>query len=145
MNDEVCEVCGQDLVYDPIEEEYICEDCYMFFLVNQKSRGAGTYERAISYGKRPLSDNEIRQRALNGSVAYRNRRLERTPGWACIDAISVIYADSRWLTKVTGIKFSVDHEYPMFGELISGLHVENNLRIITGRANSKKHNKFAIQ
>lgn len=53
-----------------------------------------------------------------------------------------MYAKAQALTKATGIAHHVDHEYPLRGALVSGLHVENNLQILTGAENKRKRNKF---
>ena len=68
----------------------------------------------------------------------RNQRIQnRTPPWADQVAIRAIYkeAKSRGLT--------VDHIIPLKGELVSGLHVQNNLQLLPASVNSSKGNKFA--
>ena len=56
--------------------------------------------------------------------------------------IGEFYKESARLTKETGILHEVDHIIPLQGELVSGLHVPWNLRVITAEENRKKGNKL---
>ena len=58
--------------------------------------------------------------------------------WSDLEAIEAIYAKARHLTKVTGVRHEVDHYYPLRGKLVSGLHVETNLQILTSLENQIK-------
>jgi hypothetical protein len=74
----------------------------------------------------------------------RAARLRRTPAWADLGAIKAVYVEARRRTVETGISHHVDHEIPLQGELVSGLHVHNNLQILTGSENSRKKNRFEV-
>jgi hypothetical protein len=76
------------------------------------------------------------------SAKRRAAKLCRTPPWADMEAIRAVYVEARALTVATGIEHHVDHEIPLQGRLVSGLHVPANLRILTGVENSRKRNKF---
>jgi 5-methylcytosine-specific restriction endonuclease McrA len=65
-----------------------------------------------------------------------------TPKWADQGEIDRIYARCRYVTRRTGIKHHVDHIIPMTHPLVCGLHVPENLQIITASENSKKGNNF---
>jgi hypothetical protein len=97
----------------------------------------------------PPSPQERQKRAaaVKGALRAKRRASEicRTPSWADLKAIRAIYAQAQALTRATGIPHHVDHEIPLQGKLVSGLHVHNNLQILTGSENSKKHNRFAIE
>lgn len=64
------------------------------------------------------------------------------PRWADRKALHAIYVTARQLTKETGVDYHVDHVIPLRGKNVCGLHVETNLRVITGHENRVKFNKF---
>jgi hypothetical protein len=68
-----------------------------------------------------------------------------TPKWADKEKIKKIYEESKRLSADTGISYQVDHIIPLKHPLVCGLHVENNLRIITKEENYKKNNKFIVE
>ena len=67
-------------------------------------------------------------------------KLQRTPAWADLEAITAIYNECKQRTLDTGIPHEVDHIYPLRGKHVSGLHVENNLQILTRSENRRKSN-----
>lgn len=72
----------------------------------------------------------------------RAKMLGRMPTWADKKAIRAVYAEARRLTQETGIVHHVDHVIPLNGRDVSGLHVENNLQVLTDTENRRKHNHF---
>ena len=74
----------------------------------------------------------------------RNKDRLHEPAWADKKAIRAIYAERDRLNALGGEKYVVDHIIPCKGKLVSGLHVENNLRVITWRENAEKLNKYAV-
>ena len=71
-----------------------------------------------------------RRRAILGNA---------TVAWRDDDKIREIYKE---LTKETGIQHHVDHIIPIKGKNVTGLHVENNLQILTAEENSRKGNRY---
>jgi 5-methylcytosine-specific restriction endonuclease McrA len=71
--------------------------------------------------------------------------LRRTPPWADLQAIRAIYAQAARATRLTGIPHHVDHIVPLQGELVSGLHVQNNLQVLTATENRRKWHHFSTQ
>lgn len=71
----------------------------------------------------------------------RARKIQAVPSWANHEKIKTIYAECAKLTKETKIKHHVDHIYPLQSDYMCGLHVENNLQILTAEENFKKSNK----
>lgn len=76
------------------------------------------------------------------AIADSRHRNMRMPPWANGAAIRAIYAEARRLTKETGIPHHVDHDIPLQGEFVTGLHVETNLRVMVGVDNIRKRNRF---
>jgi hypothetical protein len=96
-------------------------------------------EMSSKAGKKWAKNNKGKRLAT-----VRSRQLakkQRTPLWANKNAIEDIYKESARLTTETGIRHEVDHFFPLQGELVSGLHVENNLQILTRAKNRSKGNK----
>lgn len=97
--------------------------------------------------ERRAAENKIwRQNNLDrGAASAAKRRaakLQATPPWADLDAIAAFYAVARRLTDETGIAHHVDHIVPLQHPLICGLHVENNLQILTTDDNIAKSNRW---
>ncbi len=78
------------------------------------------------------------------SRRYQLDKVQRTPVWADQEVIQKLYAKAAELTKTTGIAHHIDHVVPLRGRLVSGLHVENNLQILTESENCSKHNTYEI-
>lgn len=88
--------------------------------------------------------NAERLKPLNAlrSIAYQTKRKKAIPPWADIGMMRDIYRQANALRRL-GIDAQVDHEIPLRGKNVSGLHVHTNLQIILGDANRRKGNKFA--
>jgi 5-methylcytosine-specific restriction endonuclease McrA len=75
----------------------------------------------------------------------RQQRIKRaTPPWANLTAIREFYKEARKLELETGIVHEVDHVIPLKGRLVSGLHVETNLQILTKDDNRSKANHYEL-
>jgi hypothetical protein len=72
------------------------------------------------------------------SAKRRASKARQSPPWADHTAIKRIYTEAQHLSKATGIEYHVDHIYPLHGKLVSGLHVPQNLQVITASENLKK-------
>lgn len=80
---------------------------------------------------------------VNACIARRNAaKLRATPAWADLDAIRAKYEEAAELTRKTGIRHEVDHIYPLQGKHVCGLHVAENLQILTRSQNARKSNKM---
>jgi multidrug efflux pump subunit AcrB len=71
-------------------------------------------------------------------------KLRRVPPWADLEAIAEIYRQAREVAEATGIEQHVDHVFALQGKTVSGLHVAQNLRIVSATVNLKKHNTLPM-
>lgn len=69
------------------------------------------------------------------------KKTQATPKWANRFFIDEAYHLARLRTKMLGFPWHVDHIVPLRSKLVCGLHVENNLQVIPGRANHLKNNR----
>ena len=99
--------------------------------------------------KEKRKDYLTEYRAQNrGFIALKNRRrkeqlkLNQTPAWTNLKQINIIYRQAKRLSNIEGRQYHVDHIIPLNGELVSGLHVIENLQIIIAKENLSKGNKY---
>ena len=82
-----------------------------------------------------LADNKVRRR----------KHQQATPPWLTRrqkTEIRHIYQIAITMTKTTGEQYVVDHIVPLRSEVVCGLHVPWNLRVITQEENLAKSNKL---
>lgn len=75
----------------------------------------------------------------------RRRHREATPTWLTKeqkDNIKQLYIEAQKLSKLTGVRYEVDHIIPLINENVCGLHVPWNLQVIPKLENLKKANKI---
>lgn len=103
---------------------------------------------------RPLSEKRVGQKAwkernvLWVRADTKNRRRKHrqaTPKWLTRTQkgeMRALYQIAITMTKTTGEQYVVDHIVPLRSELVCGLHVPWNLRVITQEENLKKSNQL---
>lgn len=97
-------------------------------------------EEACAKARAWARENPGRVRA---NVAARDARINRaTPPWADKKAIAKIYIEAAKRRRETGGEWEVDHIVPLVNKRVCGLHVANNLRVITREANRAKSNNW---
>lgn len=112
----------------------------------QKKRDAARWKdpivRARQYELRraryAINFNGTRDKYITAAIARETVVKQRTPSWANRAKIGRIYAKAR------AIGMTIDHVIPLQGKLVTGLHVEGNLRIMTKSKNSSKCNKWEV-
>ena len=75
----------------------------------------------------------------------RKKHQQATPKWLSPEdkrAIRDIYINAVVASRTTGVQYVVDHIIPLRSDLVCGLHVPWNLRVITQEENLKKSNKL---
>ena len=91
------------------------------------------------YQKRP---EQKAQRVFRKRAIEQHLSKNATPKWANLFFIGEIYDLAKRRTAALGVRFEVDHIIPLKGTEASGLHVENNLRVVPGKINREKSNKI---
>ena len=74
----------------------------------------------------------------------RAKRRNAVPKWfnTIKEDVQKIYIEARTKTLETGIPHEVDHIIPLVSDYVCGLHVPNNLRVVTRYENRSKQNKL---
>lgn len=90
--------------------------------------------------QRPLARPHGKQ-----GIVRRSQERRATPPWANLQAIRALYVTARRLTRETGELHVVDHIVPLIGkhggvQIVSGLHIHWNLRVIHWKENSRRGN-----
>ncbi len=100
-------------------------------------------QNKVAYLKDNVQEAHKRSQVKNKSAIYarnalyRAQRLLRSVPWANKVKIALVY-------KNCPIGLHVDHELPLKGELVCGLHVHENLQYLTAEDNIKKSNKIDL-
>lgn len=111
--------------------------------IDLKYRNKNLQARRLNYTK--WSKTEKGKILRRVSTSTRNKRIKlQTPKWADIDAIKKIYLKCKLMNLEQNI-YQVDHIYPLNGENICGLHIAENLQIITAKENFSKGNKMPYE
>ena len=108
---------------------------------------------ARAQGRPDAAKNQYKQKYKEANpelyrelVSLRRRRFRQaTPKWLSAEQkmeIRLKYRLAIELSRATGIRHAVDHEIPLQGDDVCGLHVPWNLRVITQEENLKKSNKL---
>ncbi len=129
--------------------------------VKNKARSAADYQKrkvaVLSKNKAWREANKGRCAELKSSWIERNKEYylarsaeyesvkravcrKATPSWANKFFIREAYHLARLRTQSTGVKHHVDHIIPLQSDVVCGLHVENNLRVIPASTNIRKSN-----
>jgi 5-methylcytosine-specific restriction endonuclease McrA len=72
---------------------------------------------------------------------------QRTPQWLTnLDRLKIrcMYQLASMYTRENNEPWHVDHVIPLQGNIVSGLHVPSNLRVLRGLDNIKKKNKYEV-
>lgn len=94
------------------------------------------------YVKQSQSRKPEKYAALYAAHCAKRRaaKLQRTPVWSDLEKIKEIYDEAQSMAG----EFHVDHIIPLCGNLVSGLHVFENLQIIPASENVKKWKHFSV-
>lgn len=166
-----CSICKRELRISEFNKSkntrdglvYKCRSCSARINAEWRKRNpngfrewySGNRERRADYWVRWYAANKKRRadsyrawaranpHVLNAIVARRNAaKIRATPAWADEGKIRILYERAAYLTKITGVRHEVDHIYPLQGKRVCGLHVSENLQILTRSQNARKRNKM---
>ena len=84
-----------------------------------------------------------REKRYATKARRRASKLRRTPPWANHDKINKVYALARKI-RDWGCDVHVDHIIPLQGQLVSGLHCESNVQILSAYDNISKGNNYEL-
>jgi len=92
-------------------------------------------------------NNRLQNPGMYAAHYKKRQQLKRNamPDWADEAAIKAIYDECARVSKETGVLHHVDHYYPLKNDLVCGLHVAHNLRIITAFDNLSKGNSLPTE
>ena len=124
-------------------KEYMKEYNRKYYAANkerEKARRKAYYydnqEQSLAVGRAYKKKNKA---VVNASVSkYRASKLQATPSWADLEAIKDVYIEAEYH------QMQVDHIVPLQGEKVCGLHVWDNLQLLTAAENQSKGNSFTI-
>lgn len=81
-------------------------------------------------------------RVLASNSKRRSDRINATPAWSDKKRIQEIYSRAIHLSRISGVKCHVNHIIPLKNNNVCGLHVHENLQILTAKENCQKRNSF---
>jgi len=117
----------------------------------QRNRGSAN-ERNRRYAESHKAEMAEKAKAWNAAnpgrraairMSYTAARMQRTPPWADLDAITGMY-ELCAIFRTAGLDLHVDHVVPLQGKKVSGLHVPDNLQLLHSSSNRSKLNHFAV-
>jgi len=98
-------------------------------------------EKIIEHDKQRYRKDK--HRYIAASAKRRSKKINATPAWADMSLIKSIYAMRLLMDELNPfVKHHVDHIIPLQGKNVCGLHVHNNLQILTAQQNLEKSAKF---
>jgi hypothetical protein len=127
-----------------MHKRYYAENKERISEINRQS-----YIRNVEKRKSKVAEWVVKNRGKSNAIkkAYKETKTNALPKWVAEDldmmwVIDECYDLAVLRSKVTGIKWHVDHVVPLRGKTVCGLHVPWNLQVITASQNCSKSNKF---
>lgn len=166
-----CLKCGSEFYtvmsrYLSGRSKYCSISCATYGRLGNSWSGEGNKKRSetrkakIADGSIPMRYGKNHHNWKGGQEAFYERWKPYRRNWLAARKAKLKNAMPKWLTKSdllhikckyqlaamlsknTGEEWHVDHIIPINGKIVSGLHVPNNLRVITAKENHFKQNKY---
>lgn len=90
---------------------------------------------------RKKNADRLLEYAAGAKARRRSAKMCRTPGWSSAALTDAVYRYARTTGGCQG-DIHVDHIIPLQGDSVSGLHVAENLRLVSKAENLSKGNRF---
>lgn len=130
-----------------------CVECGK--LIRKKTRQGNGRVAWLALKKRVRENNQERVKRNRRDWYVKNTAKERgyrydrlyketkaTPAWADTARMNQLYRAAALMTAATGVEYHVDHEVPIRGKNVCGLHVETNMRVVPATVNLSKGNSY---
>ena len=145
--DNADKIKARDAAYRQKDRELLLAKEAAERLMNRKNRNAlDAFYRAVNPEKGKAKTRKWQRANPDKTAQYvanhRCSKLDATPSWANQFFIAEAYHLARLRTKITGVKWHVDHIIPLQSKLVCGLHNEFNLSVIPARVNTSKGNRY---
>ena len=100
------------------------------------------HEKRLLSARKTYEKNKDLHRAKNIARTNRHRAGKAYPSWADATQILAVYQECDDLLWDTDLRYEVDHIIPLKHPKVCGLHVHNNLQILTQEQNRSKDNLY---
>jgi len=145
---KVCNSCGKEKPLSSFHKNITAKDGLRSNCKECKNLSDSVYRQNNCEKKKESQGSYYKKNKgifLSNNAKRRAKNRQATPKWlspAQIAHIKRFYNISAFMQEVTGEIYHVDHIIPLNNEIVCGLHVPWNLRVIHAKDNLKKSNKF---
>lgn len=113
-----------------------------------KDKEAYLKEYRATWYQEKKKDPEFKAERNKRKADYKAAKLQATPSYTKEEfqqfVIEEIYHLREVRSKETNIEWHVDHIIPLQNNLVCGLHVAENLRVVPAKVNLSKNNSYEI-
>lgn len=149
-----CKFCFAEFKQKRVTQIYCCRECYIKGSNKERSEIKKVWntinkDRIRQSQQKWLENNPDKRKEASSSYMKRNRpyyanyssirnrhMMCATPSWVDKQELLDVCAEAQY----QGLE--VDHILPLKGKLVCGLHVPENLQLLTREENARKNNKF---
>ena len=161
MNTKVCRGCKAELTlehfgtYPKNNRRYVkskCIDCAAEYKQKWRKENPEKVKEQNRRANQGVNRRVTQKAYMNRNPGYkpakdarrRARKLNASPVWANKEAIDFVYYAAACVGRVYGGTPHVDHIIPLCSDVVCGLHVHQNLQLLSPKDNTRKSNGFQI-